>query len=136
MKFFLCVVLAVSSLQLVSCNYLTYTPRSKSSVRREKPSIMVLNSIVEFRNEHRRWPENTYELTNSSVRWYKAFEGFPYNYTRFKITDSNNMTFYFADHVQDRASANETGLVDLNSYNGQAKFYPENGKFVWKLKMK
>ena len=45
------------------------------------------------------------------------------------------MVFYFDQHVKDVANYNATRKVDLNSYAGEVRFYKEEGKFLWKIKM-
>ncbi len=44
------------------------------------------------------------------------------------------MTFQFWDYARDTRAAN-TQVTNLNAYNGEARFYKENNKFIWKVKM-
>jgi hypothetical protein len=122
-------------LVFAACNYVTYTPRTKKQVRREKPSIMILSRIVDFRIEHNSWPLSKEDFISKGKKYNEAFEGFPYYYTEFKIIDSNRMTFYFSRHIKDLQQHEQTQKVDLNAYGGRVRFYKENGRFVWKLKM-
>ena len=46
------------------------------------------------------------------------------------------MVFSFSEHVKDIQHYKETNKIDLNSYAGNVRFFKENGKFIWKLKMK
>src|SRR5215208_2227962 len=119
-----------------ACNYLTYTPRSKKNIQREKPPVILFYRIVDFRTEQNRWPVSKQDFISQGKKYMEAFAGSSYNYTQFKVKDSNTMTFYFSNHIKDAQNYNETGLIDLNSYHGRAKFYKENNKFIWKVKMK
>ena len=76
------------------------------------------------------------DFISKGDKYYKVFEGFRYNETKFKIIDSNNMVFSFYDHRKDVDNYNEIGKIDLNNYRGTVKFYKEKDKFLWKLKMK
>ncbi len=128
---FLLLVLIVSS-----CRYFFYTPRSKSNIHREQPSLLLLEKIVEFRLENLGWPTSKEDFMNKGIKYQKVFEGFPYNYTEFKRIDSNKMIFYFTDHIKDSDNYYETGKINLNSYNGRVTFYKDSNKFIWKLKMR
>lgn len=120
---------------LASCNHLTYTPRSKKNIQREKPSVILLNAILDYRVEQYDWPVSREEFVNKGKKYRDAFEGFPYSYTRFKNIDSNTMVFYFSGHIKDQHAYNETQKVDLNNYSGRVRFYKDKGRFTWKLKM-
>ena len=39
-------------------------------------------------------------------------------------------------NIKDIENYKKTNKVDLNSYGGSVRFFKENGKFIWKLKMK
>jgi hypothetical protein len=118
-----------------SCNYVTYTPRSKSNIRREKPSIFLCERIVDFRVEQGYWPVSKEDFITKGKKYYDAFQGFRYNYTHFKIIDSNTMRFYFTDHIADLENHNQTQKTDLNKYGGYVKFFKVNDKFAYKIKM-
>jgi hypothetical protein len=130
-------VVAILSLFLLvsACNYITYTPRNKNQVRREKPSLLIYERIVDFRLDQGRWPATKEDLITKGKKYYEAFDGFKYNYTHFKIKDSNTMTFYFSDHVADRANYDQTQLIDVNAYGGQVRFFKVKDKYAWKIKM-
>jgi hypothetical protein len=117
------------------CNYFTFTPRSKKMVQREKPSIVLLDRIIEFREENNAWPFSKEEFTSKGQKYKEAFEGFPYLKTVFKVIDNNTMTFSFYEHIKDVQNYQQTEKIDLNSYNGQVRFNKENDKFIWKIKM-
>lgn len=119
-----------------SCNYINYTPRSKKNVQREKPSILIFDRIIDFRIEQMGWPTSKMDFMSKGKKYYEVFEGFRYNETKFKIIDSNNMVFSFYGHRKDVDNYNETGKIDFNNYRGTVRFYKENDKFLWKLKMK
>ena len=120
---------------LCNCNQFTYTPRSKKMVQREKPSIVLLDRIIEFREQNNSWPFSKEEFINKGQKYREAFEGFPYLKTIFKVIDNNTMNFSFSEHYKDVQNYKQTQQVDLNSYGGQVQFYKEGEKFIWKLKM-
>ena len=118
-----------------SCNWFTYIPRSKKNIQREKPSVVLLNRMIEFREEFNTWPYSKEGFISKGKRYMDAFDGFPYLGTRFKVIDDDRMVFTFYDHKKDHARVEKTGQMDLNSYYGKVKFYKMNNKFIWKLKM-
>lgn len=118
-----------------ACNYVTYTPRTKRQKQLAKPSVVLLENIVHFRETYNEWPSSKDDFTSRGTRYKESFQGFRYLYTQFKIADADNMTFYFDQHVQDVDNYKTTQQTDLNAYRGEVKFYKEKGKFVWKLKM-
>ena len=118
-----------------SCNHVTYTPRSKKKVQQAKPSVVLLDRIIEFREENNAWPYSKEEFVNKGRKYKEAFDGFPYLTTKFKVIDNNTMTFSFAEHQKDVRKYKETQQVDLNSFGGQVRYYKEGEKFMWKLKM-
>jgi hypothetical protein len=117
------------------CNYYNYTPRSKRAKYQAKPSIFVFSSIADFRLTQGRWPVSLADLTGKNAEYMKALKGFQYGYAHFRIIDSNNMVFTFSDHITDVKNNNYTGLTELNSLGGKARFSKKNAKFVWKVKM-
>jgi hypothetical protein len=121
---------------LTSCNIFTYTPRTKRQVQREKPSVVLLQRMVEFREEFNSWPFSMEEFISKGQKYKDAIAGFPYRQTKFDVLDNNTMIFIFFDHKEDAYNYKQTGLTDLNSYHGQVRFYKEKDKFIWKLKMR
>jgi hypothetical protein len=119
-----------------SCNYVTYTPRSKKNIQREKPSPVLLDRIIEFRQEFNSWPFSKEEFTSKGGKYKQAFDGFPYLSVKFNVIDNDNMLFTFYDHIVDRKNYDESKKVDLNSYSGEVKFFKEKDLFIWKIKMK
>lgn len=102
MKSSICIFAACTFISvLVSCNHVTYIPRSKTSIRREEPSILLLESIVDFRVAQNSWPVSGTDFTSKGIKYYKAFENFPYTDVQFKTIDSNTMVFYFSGHIKD-----------------------------------
>lgn len=120
---------------LFSCNSLTYTPRSKKNTRKEKPSVVLLNRLVQFREQYNAWPFTKEEFMLKSQAFKDAFAGFPYKTTVFRVIDNNTMTFYFSEHTRDLQQYEQTGKTELNAYAGEVRFYLEKDKFIWKLKM-
>ncbi len=135
MKFRILAFLSFCIVILFSCNNLTFTPRSKNNINREKPSILLFERIVDFRIEQMGWPTSRQDFIGKGIKYYEVFQDFKYATTTFKIIDSNKMIFSFSDHIQDIKNYKETEKVDLHSYGGKVTFYKENDKFLWKLKM-
>ena len=137
-----------------ACQYVNYTPRSKSNIRRQKPSILICERIVDFRMEQMRWPVSKEDIITKGKKYYDVFQGFPYNTLWFKEKDSNTMIFYFSDHIIDREINNTPYTIgetryndhvqqqysnmpryDLSAYHGYIKFFKVKDKFAWKIKM-
>jgi len=136
MKIFIqSVVIFIVIFLVYGCSHVTYTPHSKKSAQREKPSVVLLNAIIDFRTEQLRWPYSKEDLTRAGKKYLDVFDGFPYLYTQFKVTDDNKMVFYFSQHTKDIKNYNATQMVDLNSYSGSVKFYKKDDRFIWKIKM-
>jgi len=128
-------LLLFSTSQLISCSVTTYTPRSKKQQQLAKPSIVLIENIVHYRESFGEWPVSKEQLVAKGTKYKDSFLGFPYHTARFKIIDNDNMVFYFSEHKQDVAKYKETQKVDLNSLGGEVKFYKKDGKFLWKIKM-
>lgn len=99
------------------------------------PTAQLYEQIVDFRETLGGWPSSRQDFISKNIRYYKALEGFKYNTLIFKIKDSNNMTFYFSDHIADISKQAKTKKSEINKYGGEVKFFKENGKFLWKVKM-
>jgi len=123
----------IAAFLLLACTNIVL-PRSNKNKQKEKPSVMLLNSFVDFRMEQGVWPVSKNDFISKGKKYAESFAGFRYNSTRFKIIDNDQMVFYFSDHVR-YAAKYEPNTVDLSDLAGEAKFYKENGKFLWKLKM-
>lgn len=120
---------------LTSCNNYTYRFKSKKKIQEQKPSVVLLDRIIEFREAHNTWPFSKEEFIRAGRKYKEAFDGFPYEQTIFKVIDNNRMTFYFYDNRKDLKKREETGKEDLNSYRGEVRFYKEKDNFIWKIKM-
>jgi hypothetical protein len=127
---------ALLLLILSACSSITYTPHSPKKMQKEKPSVVLLNAIIEYREEQNAWPFSKEEFVSKGKKYKDAFVGFPYSRTAFKVIDNNTMVFSFYDHVQDVQNYQQTNKTDFNSYWGEVKFFKEKDKFIWKLKMK
>lgn len=92
--------------------------------------------MVEFRIEQGGWPYSMSDFISKGKKYYEVFDYFPYLNNDFKIKDSNHMTFYFSQHIADMEAYKRTGKSELNAYGGHVKFYKENDKFIWRIKMK
>lgn len=129
------VFVVIISILIFSCNQFTYTPRSKNKVRQAKPSLNLLQSIVDYRIDQYGWPVSKEDFVNKGKKYHDAFNNFNYKYITFKIVDSNTMTFYFSGHIYDTELNDKTGLTELNAYAGHVKFFKVKDKFGWRVKM-
>ena len=129
------VFVALISIAIFSCNQFTYTPKSKAKVRREKPSLTLLTSIVDYRLDQHGWPVSKEDFMNKGKKYHDAFDNFRYTHTQFKIIDTNTMIFYFSGHIVDQDMYDRARLIEMNDYSGHVKFFRHNDKFVWKVKM-
>ncbi|HET9430355.1 MAG TPA: hypothetical protein VFO70_04220, partial [Chitinophagaceae bacterium] len=120
----------------LACNTMTYTPRSRKNIQREKPSVVLLDRIIEYRIEQNAWPFSREEFISRGIKFKEAFAGFPYLQTKFKVIDQETMIFTFWEHIRDVENYKQTNKIDLNSYAGEVRFFKENDKFIWKLKMR
>jgi len=120
---------------ITSCNYFSFTPRSKNNKSKEEPSILIFDRIVDFRIEQMGWPVSKTDFISKGKKYEEVFKDFSYQYTTFTIIDSNRMNFSFSEHIKDIREYEKTNKSELNQYRGTARFFKENGKFIWKLKM-
>lgn len=61
-----------------SCNHITYTPRSKKNIQREKPPVLMLARMVDYRLETGDWPVSKQHFMSLGEKYASVFEGFPY----------------------------------------------------------
>lgn len=118
-----------------ACKNVTYIPKSKKKQSLATPSVLIFDRMVDFRIEQGYWPNSLQEFTSKGIKYYDVMKDFKYLETSFKIKDSNRMVFYFSNHIKDEQRYKETKEIDLNSYSGSAKFWKENNKFIWSIKM-
>lgn len=129
-------LLLVSVLVLfISCQHLTYTPRSKRQQQVAKPSVVLIDRIVDFREKYNAWPFSKEEFIYKDSKYKEAFEGFPYLNTHFNVIDNDKMTFVFTQHRKDVQLYEQSRKTDLNALGGEVRFYKEKDKFIWKIKM-
>ncbi|MCP9749563.1 hypothetical protein [Ferruginibacter sp. HRS2-29] len=128
-------ILVLAVALLAGCNYVTYNPKGKKKQRQATPSVLIFDRMVDFRIKEGGWPSSMEDFKSKDIRYYEVVNGFPYQNTEFKIKDSNNMVFYFSNHISDMKEYDKTQKVDLNSYNGNVRFWKEGDKFLWKIKM-
>jgi len=136
MKNLFLITFIFSLLAVESCSYVSYTPKSKAKRLQEQPSILIFDRIVDFRIEQRGWPVSRQDFISKGIKYYEVFDGFQYQTTSFNVIDSNTMDFYFRDHIKDIEKEKRTRRTDINSYNGSVHFYKENGKFLYRIKMR
>ena len=117
------------------CDQFTYSAHSKKAKQKARPSVILLNSIVSFREEFNSWPFSKEEFLAKGPQYRASFNGFPYMQATFHVIDNNTMTFYFSDYIKDIQNYNQSQKIDLNSYSGEVRFYKEKDKFIWKIKM-
>src|SRR5215218_9629131 len=94
------------------CNYVTITPHSKLEQQQAKPSINLLECIVEFWEMHTVWPQTKEEFTTASSKYKNSMSNFPYLNTRFKIINQDKMTFYFDEHIKDVENQKQKNKTD------------------------
>jgi hypothetical protein len=135
MKRSLSIWLPALFLFLASCSDYTYRLKGKRKTQEQKPSVALLNKIIDFREGYNAWPFSKEEFMRAGPNYREAFDGFPYRQTIFKVIDNNTMTFYFSENLTDIKAYERSGKKDLNSYSGEVRFYREKDKFLWKLKM-
>jgi hypothetical protein len=133
-------IIAMAGLFLFSCSYVNhgkidYTSDGNYERTYAQPSIAIMERIIEFREKYNVWPASKEEFTAKDPRYRAAFEGFPYLSTTFKIVDFDNMIFYFKENVKNIENYEKNGVKDVISYRGYVKFYKEEGKFIWKMKI-
>jgi hypothetical protein len=128
-------VLVIVLLISPGCNITTISTHNKQEQQHAKPSIHLIESIIEFRETYKEWPQSKEEFISRNLKYKESFNDFPYLYTRFKITDQDKMTFYFDQHRDDVKNYETNKKVDLNALAGEVKFYKSNEKFVWSIKM-
>jgi hypothetical protein len=120
----------------LSCNNFTFRPHSKKQQSLERPSIVLCDRIVDFRVAEGSRPTSLSDFMNKGIKYYEVASNFPYKTTEFKRKDSTEMTFYFSNHIKDIKNYDKSQKIDLNSYNGNIRFWKEGGRFVWKINMK
>ena len=126
-------LLFLLTVSLMSCDVFTFSFRSRKSKHREMPSLAIFENIIDFREKYGEWPSSREMLEYRSKKYYEDFRDFKYTYTKFKISDNDNMVFYYSGHVDDNYNEAQTGKIDLNDYAGYVKFFKVNDKFAWKL---
>jgi hypothetical protein len=134
-KFILQLTIVFILISLSSCNYTTYSPRTKHQKHLAQPSLVLVQRIVDYREKFNSWPLSKEEFISKDSKYREAFLDFPYQYIRFDAKDIDHMTFFFDQHIKDVENYSTNQKVDLNAYRGEVKFYKEDGKFLWKIKM-
>lgn len=136
MRYATCISLALALLISFSgCGLVTYTPHTRKQQQKAKPSIVLIQRIIEFREEFNAWPLSKEEFIYKSQKYKDAFNDFPYLSVVFRPIDNDRMTFIFTEHKKDVQLARENKQIDLNSFGGEVRFYKEKNQFVWKIKM-
>ncbi len=69
--------ISLCALVFAACNYVTYTPRSKKNIQREKPSVVICNHIVDFRVEQNAWPVSKSDFISKGKNIMKRLNIFP-----------------------------------------------------------
>lgn len=95
----------------------------------------LLEEIIVYRQLYGSWPATKEQFIARDARFKAAFQGFPYQYVRFKPKGPEELVFYFSGHITDEQAYRQSGLIDLNSYNGTVRFYRDKGRWIWKTKM-
>lgn len=135
MKWFFYVAFFISVIT-GSCNYVKYTPRTKTDKFRALPSIVLLDRIIDFRNEFGIWPSSKNQMIAKGKKYEEAWNGFQYLNYSFTIKSMDVLYFNFWDHTKDVENSKADNRAELNSYSGWVKFYKEGNIFVWKINKK
>jgi hypothetical protein len=127
--------LTFALLVLSGCNIIMITPHSKKQQQHAKPSMLLIEDILEFREKNNSWPISKVDFASKSDKYKQAINAFPYLNIQFKIVEQDKMIFYFDSHIFDVENQRRTKKIDLNAYGGEVRFFKEKGKFLWKTKM-
>jgi hypothetical protein len=126
-------VILVLLANCMACNSVKYTPRTKKQKFQELPSIILLDRIVEFRNEFLSWPTSKEDMVKRNKKYADAWVGFKFKGYSFISNDAEKLTFNFWSHPKDEPKNIYDKRIELNSYNGWVKFYRDGDIFVWKI---
>jgi len=129
----LLVVILIVVFAFAACNHVKYIPRTQKNKWQDLPSIVLLDRIVDFRNEFHSWPLSKEDMVSKGTQYASAWGGFLYQGYSFKARDTNQMVFNFWNHPQDGANSKNDSRIELNSHNGWVKFYREGNVFAWKI---
>jgi hypothetical protein len=117
---------------LVSCDYVSYTHKSKRNKAQERPPITLFDKMIDFRLEQHSWPVSREDFISKGIKYQKALVDFKYLTLKFEIKDSNTMVFRYFDHIKDLEAERKSKKIELNTYQGTIIFFKENNQFVWK----
>lgn len=117
----------------IACNSVKYTPKTRQQKFQELPSIILLDRIVEFRNEFLSWPNSKEDMVKRNKKYADAWVGFKFKGYSFISNDAEKLTFNFWSHPKDEPKNIYDKRIELNSYNGWVKFYRDGDIFVWKI---
>ncbi|MDI9366336.1 MAG: hypothetical protein QM541_15370 [Flavobacterium sp.] len=124
---FIVIIMAISS-----CEYVTYTHKSKRNKAKERPPITLFDKLIDFRIEQNSWPVSREDFISKGIKYQKALVDFKYLTITFQIKDSNTMVFRYFDHIKDVEAQKQSEKIELNTYQGTILFFKENNQFVWK----
>lgn len=121
---------------LWSCNNFAYSLHGAKKKYFAQPSILFMEAIADYRIQNHFWPASMRDFSLSSATNRRLAEGFKYNGTNFKITDSNHLKIQFYDYKKDADNPATQGKIDLNGLRGEMLFFNIKDGFAYKLKMK
>jgi hypothetical protein len=121
---------------LLSCNNFTYSLHGAKKKYFARPGILFMDAIVNYRTFNHFWPASMLDFSLSSEANRKLAEQFKYEYTDFKVTDSNHLRIRFNSYKKDADNPETKDKIDLNSLRGEMRFFNVKDGFGWKLKMK
>lgn len=131
---FLLFVFIVGS--LTSCDMFAYSFHNKTEKSFARPDVFFMDAIVAYRNEYHFWPSSMEQFAGSSAKNKKLADDFKYHYTDFKVSDSNRLKIIFTDIKHDDDYQYLKGKIDLNTLNGEIRFFKANDRFTYKVKMR
>jgi hypothetical protein len=130
MKLLLTVIVIITG--ICSCDYVSYTHKSKRNKAQERPPITLFDKMIDFRLEQHSWQVSKEDFISKGIKYQKALVDFKYLTLKFEIRDSNTMVFRYFDHIKDLEAQRKSKKIELNTYQGTILFFKENNQFVWK----
>lgn len=118
---YLFIVLLVSG--IAGCSQFIYRPHARKQQQRARPPVPLLEEIIVYLQLYGSWPATKEQFVARDERFKSAFQGFPYQYVRFQPKSPEELVFHFSGHTADEQAYRQSGLIDLNGYNGTVRFY-------------
>lgn len=121
---------------LASCDTFAYSLHNKAEKSFARPDVFFMDAIVAYRNEYHFWPSSMNQFAMSSAKNKKLADDFKYHQADFKVIDSNRLKIIFYDIKHGDDYQYLKGKYDLNSLNGEIRFFKAKDRFAYKVKMR